>query len=54
MTGAGFGGCAVALVEDAHVEAFEQNVRDQYQAQTDLEPSVYVTDATQGACRLPA
>ncbi|MGA0332809.1 MAG: galactokinase [Kiritimatiellia bacterium] len=52
MTGAGFGGCAVALVRSEHAEAFAQNVLDLYKRETQVEPAVYVTEATQGACRL--
>jgi len=54
MTGAGFGGCAVALVEETHVDAFVEAVPALYQQKTDLEPAVYVTEATQGACRMHA
>lgn len=52
MTGAGFGGCAVALVADEQVESFVKNVMSQYQRETQAEPAVYVTEATQGASRL--
>jgi galactokinase len=52
MTGAGFGGCAVALVADESVEAFVENVMAQYQRETQAEPAVYVTEATGGASRL--
>jgi galactokinase len=54
MTGAGFGGCAVALVESTAVEAFVPAVVEAYQSRMDLEPAVYVTEATQGACRMSA
>lgn len=49
MTGAGFGGCAVALVESASAEAFATNVAVQYRQATRLDPRVYVTGATAGA-----
>lgn len=52
MTGAGFGGCAVALVEDGAVDAFVETVPETYRRRTGLEPAVYVTEATTGACRL--
>jgi len=52
MTGAGFGGCAVALVRESSAEAFEREVAAAYQQATDLEPAVYVTGATDGAQRL--
>ena len=49
MTGAGFGGCAVALVAAAMAEAFAGSVRQQYQAATGLSPNVYICEATDGA-----
>ncbi len=49
MTGAGFGGCAVALVDEAHVEAFVTAVAGAYEAQMQLKPAVYVCSATDGA-----
>jgi galactokinase len=52
MTGAGFGGCAVALVREASAVAFEKDVAAAYQQTTGLEPAVYVTGATDGAQRL--
>ena len=52
MTGAGFGGCAVALVEESAADAFTRNMTEQYQAKTELEPAIYVTPATDGASRI--
>jgi galactokinase len=49
LTGAGFGGCAVALVEEEALGEFERAVRESYSAQTGLTPSIYVTHAAQGA-----
>jgi galactokinase len=49
MTGAGFGGCAVALVRDEVATSFADAVSRKYQEATDLEPKVYVTRATEGA-----
>lgn len=49
MTGAGFGGCAVALVEDEASEAFVAAVAAEYEARTELEPQIYVTGASAGA-----
>lgn len=49
MTGAGFGGCAVALVKPAFVEDFVRSVGDMYLQQTGLTASVYVCRATNGA-----
>ena len=49
MTGAGFGGCAVALVDAARAEAFVERVAAQYQTATGNEPALYVTQASRGA-----
>ena len=49
MTGGGFGGCAVALVAQAHADTFAQTVAQQYEAKLKLKPSVYICHATSGA-----
>ena len=49
MTGAGFGGCAVALVDRAASEAFVRDVAAAYERRTGLVPQVYVTGASAGA-----
>ena len=49
MTGAGFGGCAVAIVDESQTDIFTKNVAEQYAAETGNEPTVYVCQATDGA-----
>lgn len=49
MTGAGFGGCAVALVDQVMAPIFAGAVASAYQARTGISPSVYVSGATNGA-----
>ena len=49
MTGAGFGGCAVALVDAALSAAFSRDVAREYERATGLEPAIYVCAAAQGA-----
>jgi galactokinase len=49
MTGAGFGGCAVALVNDTEVDAFVPNVGKAYCDAADHKPSIYICRATDGA-----
>lgn len=53
MTGAGFGGCAVALVRDYHAKAFAQAVAACYQAATGLSPNVYICFPSAGASVTP-
>lgn len=52
MTGAGFGGCAVALVREEDMEAFEENVAKDYREQTGLDASFYVVEAGDGPQKL--
>jgi len=48
MTGGGFGGCTINLVESPAVDAFQQNVGATYYAQTGLRPEIYVSAAADG------
>jgi galactokinase len=49
MTGGGFGGCTVALAQEAHVPTLLEAIRTQYPARTGRTPRVYVCHATEGA-----
>ena len=49
MTGAGFGGCAVAIVDSKRTEPFTQNVAAAYEKKTGHTPAVHVCRATDGA-----
>ena len=53
MTGAGFGGCAVALVEAEAAASFVEAVAGAYEGATGERPALYVTPATAGATILP-
>ncbi len=52
MTGAGFGGCAVALVRSDAAAGFLHRVGACYQAATGKKPALYVTRASAGASTL--
>ncbi len=49
QAGAGFGGCMVAFVEEAMVEAFATAVRNHYSAATGIVPEIYPVTAAAGA-----
>lgn len=49
LTGAGFGGCTVNLVDTAHVEGFVTALKQDYQAKTSQTAEVYITRAASGA-----
>ncbi len=49
LTGAGFGGCTVNLVQTAHAAAYCKNVAAEYKAATGIEPAVYELQAVDGA-----
>jgi galactokinase len=49
MTGGGFGGSTVNLVDTRQVEAFKQTVSQAYQRITNLKPEIYVSEPANGA-----
>jgi galactokinase len=49
MTGGGFGGCTINLVNAAHADDFCERVAAEYEAATGLHPDIYVSEASQGA-----
>ena len=53
MTGAGFGGCAVALVRADAAPAFAERVAERYREAAGLEPAIYICEATGGASAFP-
>jgi galactokinase len=52
MTGAGFGGCAIAIVAKDQVENFEANVAKVYTAKIGYAPSFYIAEIADGAKKL--
>ncbi|MHB9032531.1 MAG: galactokinase [Anaerolineae bacterium] len=52
MTGAGFGGCTINLVEAPYTQAFAAQVAHKYLAATGQQPDIYACTAVQGAHRL--
>src|SRR5882762_8327216 len=49
MTGGGFGGCAISLVESSRVEEFVNQMTAGYSRQAGLQPDIYVCRAEDGA-----
>jgi galactokinase len=49
MTGGGFGGCTINLVESAAVPEFSRKVAAEYFSKTGLTPEIYVSPASEGA-----
>ncbi|MER3487199.1 MAG: galactokinase, partial [Chloroflexota bacterium] len=49
MTGAGFGGCTINLIEKNDVERFVEHVVVAYQNATGIKPAMYVSSAMPGA-----
>lgn len=49
MTGAGFGGCAVALVRRDAVDVFTQTISMEYKSKSEMEANIYVCEASEGA-----
>ena len=49
MTGGGFGGCTVNLVDAEHVNRFQRRIADGYEQITSWKPEIYVCEASKGA-----
>jgi galactokinase len=52
LTGAGFGGCIIALADEGAVGDVTAHLSEVYQAKHDQEPMVYVTRADHGVARM--
>jgi len=48
MTGAGFGGCAIALVENDALDAFTRHVECAYGRKTNRQPAIYISVMSDG------
>ncbi|MDQ3817809.1 MAG: galactokinase [Acidobacteriota bacterium] len=49
MTGGGFGGCTVNLVERRALDEFRREIESGYRRATGLEPFIYIAEASDGA-----
>ena len=52
MTGAGFGGCTVSLVDQDQIDGFIDKLGKTYSEKTNLQADFYVADVGNGVCEL--
>ena len=52
MTGAGFGGCAIALIKKNCFDDFAEKLSDSYKKAIGYLPEVFVSDAGDGVCEV--
>lgn len=52
VTGAGFGGCALAIVEEKELDNFKKSVKEDYEKAIGYAPDFYIATAGQGAGKL--
>jgi galactokinase len=52
LTGGGFGGCTINLVEQSHALAFAEQLGARYAAQTGIVPEIHICHASDGAHQL--
>ncbi|MGA2350118.1 MAG: galactokinase [Terracidiphilus sp.] len=52
LTGGGFGGCTVNLVEQDKAKAFAEELAKRYEAKTHIKPEIHICHASDGARRL--
>ncbi len=49
MTGGGFGGCTISLVEAAHAQEVQQRLEQGYEARTGRRPTILICETSDGA-----
>jgi galactokinase len=52
MTGGGFGGCTINLVESAQTEPFRERVADRYEEAFKIRPEIQICEPAEGAARV--
>jgi len=52
LTGGGFGGCTINLVEQSEAGKFAESLGARYAAKTGIEPQIHICHASGGAHRL--
>jgi galactokinase len=49
MTGGGFGGCTINLVDTAHAEEVQRSLVQNYEEKTGMKPMIFLCEASDGA-----
>ena len=49
MTGGGFGGCTINLVDADHAEEVRQKLERDYEEKTGVKPVIFICEASEGA-----
>jgi galactokinase len=52
LTGGGFGGCTINLVEQRHAKAFAEELGRRYATATGIVPQIHICHASGGARKL--
>jgi galactokinase len=52
LTGGGFGGCTINLVEQNHAAAFQEELGERYTGQIGIVPQIHICHASGGAHRV--
>ncbi|MDR3232106.1 MAG: galactokinase [Planctomycetaceae bacterium] len=52
MTGGGFGGCTVSLIESSKESAITEAINKEYTTATGIKPTIFATTAAQGSCAI--
>jgi galactokinase len=53
LTGGGFGGCTINLVDKPHAEAFAATLKERYHQATGIDPEIHICHASAGAHPIP-
>ena len=48
MTGGGFGGCTVNLIDESHIRSFCGRLTREYEQETGMVPAIYACDSAPG------
>lgn len=52
MTGAGFGGCTINIVDSKKIDGIKKSILEKYYKETNLKPLFYIFDIENGVCKI--